>query len=128
MEQPSADKGLDHHGRDMAGPLAGEAVAVVGKGTGARHDAYVSCNRSPAKAADTIRDPCWQCSEVLGGPINEYEPGGTKIDSGNCSPEAMNAGSYGPLQAQVAKLRRFLYGLSDPDGVDEIQLGHRRTI
>lgn len=40
----------------------------------------------------------------------------------------MNAGSYGTLQAQVAKLRRFLYGLSDPDGLDEIQLGHRRTI
>jgi hypothetical protein len=33
---------------------------MVGKGIDARHEMNVSRARSPAEAADTIRDSCWQ--------------------------------------------------------------------
>ena len=53
--------------------------AVAWKGIDARRAIHVSRTRSRAEAADTIRDPCWQCPEVLGGLTREYEPGGMRI-------------------------------------------------
>jgi hypothetical protein len=44
--------GLDHHAED--------SWTMTGKGIDARHETNVSRARSPAEAADTIRDPCWQ--------------------------------------------------------------------
>ncbi len=38
--------------------------AASGKGIDARHEIHVSGSRSLAKAADTIRDPCWQCPDL----------------------------------------------------------------
>src|ERR1039457_3765778 len=52
MERTWMPTGLDHHGR-----------ARLNHGRRryrSRHEVDVSRDRSPAKAADTIRDPCWQ--------------------------------------------------------------------
>jgi hypothetical protein len=37
---------------------------MAGKGIDGRHEMNVSRAGSPAKAADTIRDPCWQCPDL----------------------------------------------------------------
>ena len=39
---------------------AGEAMTIVGKGIDARHGALCQVQPESAKAADTVRDPCWQ--------------------------------------------------------------------
>ena len=39
--------------------------AMTGKGIDARHEMHASGPRKPAKEADTIRDPCWQCPSRL---------------------------------------------------------------
>ncbi|MBV8432608.1 MAG: hypothetical protein JO244_15695 [Solirubrobacterales bacterium] len=56
MEQTSMCIGLDHHGKENL-ILAGEAIAVIGKGI---DHAATKCSRIPAEPADTFRDPCWQ--------------------------------------------------------------------
>jgi hypothetical protein len=40
--------------------IAGEAVAIVGKGRGARHDAVCQVPPKPGEVVATVRDPCWQ--------------------------------------------------------------------
>jgi hypothetical protein len=52
MERTTIQIGLNHHGR--------EPDTMVGKGIDARRAIHVRRSRSPAEAADTIRDPCWQ--------------------------------------------------------------------
>jgi hypothetical protein len=59
IEQTSVCIGLDHYGRGVWG-MAEEAITIVGKGIDAWRNANVRCNRSPAEATDTVRDPCWQ--------------------------------------------------------------------
>jgi hypothetical protein len=44
--------GLDHHGRGC--------LELASKGIDACHEMNASRTRSPAEAASTIRDPCWE--------------------------------------------------------------------
>jgi hypothetical protein len=40
--------------------MAGETMAIAGKGIDSSRNAVVRWNRSPVKAADTVRNLCWQ--------------------------------------------------------------------
>jgi hypothetical protein len=52
MERTSLPEGLDHHGSEVR--------AMAGKGIVPVDEIHVSRARSPAEAAVTVGDPCWQ--------------------------------------------------------------------
>jgi len=43
------------------------AITAVGKGIDPGATQHVRCSRSPAEAADTIRDHCWQRPDLTWG-------------------------------------------------------------
>lgn len=51
-------KGLDQHAQSPHAPLGNSAEGAWS--IAARHAIHASRSRSPAEAADTICDPCWQ--------------------------------------------------------------------
>ena len=56
MERTSMRIGLDHPGR--------RGLVMAGKGIDARHENKRYPHRSLAEAANTVRNPCWQCDDL----------------------------------------------------------------
>jgi hypothetical protein len=93
---------------------------MAGKGIDARHEMNASRAQSPAKAADTIRDPCWQRPDLTWEHSLGLSPdaGGTKItlrfrklQAGDCGRGLGTPQVLGGLVTQDVLLSRSVLSL-----------------